>query len=77
MPPEGGGFPSVRDGAGGALVDAGAAVDAFAGVDDGDVLTDDRTLGADIDASSASHTLRSVNYCCHCSNLGIWTDEMV
>ena len=44
-----------------ALVDAGAAVDAFASVDDCDVLAGDSALGADVHACSACDTLRSVD----------------
>ena len=49
------------DGAGGALVDAGAAVDAFAGIDDRDVLAGDSALGADVHACTACDTLGSVD----------------
>ena len=52
---------SLGDAAGGALVDAGAAVDAFASVDDCDVLAGDSALGADVHACSACDTLRSVD----------------
>ena len=60
---------SLGDGAGGALVDAGTAVDAFAGVDDSDVLAGDGTLRADVNACTACDTLGSV-HCNHYDYLG-------
>lgn len=59
---------SLGDGGGGALVDAGTAVDALAGVDDSDVVAGDGSLGADVHACSACDTLRCVN-CNHCDYL--------
>ncbi len=58
---DGAGTASLGDGAGGALVDAGAAVDAFAGIDDRDVLAGDSALGADVHACTACDTLGSVD----------------
>ena len=52
---------SLGDRRGGALVDASAAVDALAGIDDSDVIAGDSSLRADVDACSACNTLRSVN----------------
>lgn len=52
---------SLGDCRGGALVDASAAVDALAGIDDSDVIAGDSSLRADVDACSACNTLRSVN----------------
>lgn len=60
---------SVGDAARGALVDAGATVDAFAGVDDCDVLAGDGSLRADVNACSACDTLRSVYASCHFNDL--------
>lgn len=54
--------------AGGALVDAGTAVDALGGVDDCDVVAGDSTLGADVDAGSAADTLGLFD-CYHLDNL--------
>ena len=56
---------SLADAAGGALVDASAAVDALAGVDDSDVIDGQGALGADVCAGSASHALGSVDSNCH------------
>ena len=66
--------------AGGALVDAGTAVDALGGIDDsdvvagdgtlGDVVAGDGTLGAHIDASSTADTLGLFD-CYHLDNLRI------
>ena len=67
--PIGRAFRSVGDAAGGALVDAGAAVDALAGVDDCDVLAGDGALGADVDTCSTCYTLGSIDGCCHCNYL--------
>ena len=60
---------SAGDGAGGALVDASCAVNAFSSVDDCDVVAGDSSLGADVDASAARNTLRLVDFGCHDSNL--------
>ncbi len=68
--PEGRSRDSLGDAAGGALVDAGTAVDAFAGVNDSDVLDGQGALGADVDASAASHALGSVDGNCHLYYLG-------
>ena len=54
--------------AGGALVDAGTAVDALGGIDDSDVVAGDGTLGAHIDASSTADTLGLFD-CYHLDNL--------
>ena len=59
---------SLGDGGGRALVDASAAVDALAGVDDSDVLAGDGSLGADVHTCSACNTFRSVD-CNHCDYL--------
>ena len=56
--------------AGGALVDAGTAVDALGGIDDSDVVAGDGTLGAHIDASSTADTLGLFD-CYHLDNLRI------
>ena len=56
------------DGAGGALVDAGTAVDALGSIDDSDVVAGDGTLGAHIDASSTADTLGLFD-CYHLDNL--------
>ena len=48
---------SVLDGVAGALVNAGAAVNTFGGVDNGDVVDGDGTLGADVSAGSTSNTV--------------------
>lgn len=55
---------SLGDGSGGALVDAGAAVDALAGVDDSDVLDRDGSLGADVGACTACDAL-GIDGDCH------------
>ncbi len=70
-PMRGHGPRSLGDAAGGALVDAGAAVDALGGVNDGDVLDGQGALRADVDASSAGHALGSVNGNCHCYYLEV------
>ena len=84
--PEGGGLCppsragvviSVGDGAGGALVDAGSAVDALSGVDDGDVVAGDGTLGAHIDTGSTRNALGLIDYCYHFYGLRGKTDEGV
>ena len=49
-------FRSLDSGRG-ALVDAGAAVDAFGSIDDGDVVNGDRIVGARIGADAAAHAL--------------------
>ena len=49
------------DAAGRALVDAGAAVGALGGVDDGDILAGDGVLGADVNACTACDALSSVD----------------
>ncbi len=48
----------LLDGARGAFVDAGAAVDALGGIDNSDVVTGDGALGADIDTGSTTDTFR-------------------
>ena len=60
--------PESLDGAGGALVDAGTAVDALGSIDDSDVVAGDGTLGAHIDASSTADTLGLFD-CYHLDNL--------
>ena len=67
---------SLGDGAGGALVDASAAVHAFACIDDGDVIAGDGVLGADVDACTACDTLGSVN-CNHFGCLCNRSDECI
>lgn len=52
---------SLDDSAGGALVDAGAAVAAFSGIDNCDVIAGDCGLRADVDACSACDTLGLVD----------------
>lgn len=73
--PDGPALRSVGDGAGRALVDAGAAVDALRGVDDGDVAAGDRALGAHVHTSSARYALGCIHSCCHFGNLITTTDE--
>ena len=65
---DGAGAASLGDGAGGALVDAGTAVDALGSIDDSDVVAGDGTLGAHIDASSTADTLGLFD-CYHLDNL--------
>lgn len=50
---------SVLDGVGAALVDAGTAVGALGGVDDGNVVDGDGTGGADVGAEAAGDTVIS------------------
>ena len=59
----------LLDSVGGALVDAGSAVDALASVDDGDVIDGDCVLGADVRAGSAANTVISF-HCRHLMYLG-------
>lgn len=55
---------SLGDGASGALVHTGSAVDAFVGVDHCHILDGDRILGADIGACTACDTV-ACNYLKH------------
>ena len=61
-------FLGSLESAGGALVDAGTAVDALGSIDHSDVVAGDSTLGADVDAGSAADTLGLFD-CYHLDNL--------
>ena len=56
---------SLGDAAGGALVDASAAVNALRGVDDRDVLDGQGALGADVCACAAGDAVGSIDCNCH------------
>lgn len=49
------------DGAGGALVDACTAVDAFGCIDDSDIVAGDCSLGANVDACTACDAIGLFN----------------
>ena len=67
--PEEGRLESHGDGSGGALVDASTAVDALAGINDGDVIDGDGSLGADVHACTACNAL---GIDCNCHVCYLW-----